>query len=232
MGPVSDRMAPPSRQPASNEAVVAAYDRLATLYDWFVAPTESGTRRRALDRLEIDADDRVLELGCGPGHALVAIARRLDGSGRVVGVDAAPRMVDRASDRASRTRWADRIEVAVGDARRLPVADDAVDVVFVEDTFELFSPAEAAAVVGECGRVLDAGGRLGVVTMERAGAERDPFIRAYEWVFEHVPGYDRLGCRPVYARRAIEAGGFIVEHEERRRRYGVWPVEILIARPD
>lgn len=220
-----------SRPAVSNDVVAATYDRIAPLYDVVVAPFAGGTRRRALDLLAVGDGDRVLEVGCGPGHALVPLARSLDASGRVVGLDAAPGMVARASDRADRSGVGDRIDTVLGDARALPVAEDAVDAVFVEDTLELFSPAEADGVLRECARVLDPDGRLVVATMERADAEDDPFVRAYEWVYEHVPGYDRVGCRPIYARRALEVAGFAVEHRERHLRAHVWPVELLLARP-
>ena len=217
--------------PASNDAVVAAYDRLAVPYDRVIAPLEAGTRRLAIDRLEVEAGERVLEVGCGPGHALVPLAERVGPDGAVIGLDAAPRMLARARRRVERSAGAGWTDLVLGDARSLPVPDDAVDVVFVEDTLELFSPEEIATVLADCVRVLDTDGRLGVVTMERAGAEDDRFVRVYEWLFEHVPGYDRIGCRPIYARRALENGGFEVTHRERRRRGYVWPTEILIARP-
>lgn len=218
-----------SRPP--NEDVVAAYDRFATLYDRVVAPLGAGTRRRALEALSVEAGDRVVELGCGPGHALLALARLVGSAGRVVGIDAAPGMVARARERVAASGLGDRVDLALGDARSLAVADAVADAVFVEDTLELFSPAEMRAVLGECRRVLGPDGRLGVVTMERADAEDDPFVRAYDWVYEHVPGYDRVGCRPVYARRAVEDAGFTVECREHHRRGGVWPVEVLVARP-
>jgi len=215
----------------SNETVVETYDRVATAYDWLVAPMQSGTRARALDALAVEPGERVLEVGCGPGHALSAFARRVGPDGRVVGLDAAPGMLARARTRTARSHAADRTDLVVGDARSLPLRDGAVDVAFVEDTLELFSPAETRVVLAELDRVLAADGRLCVVTMEREAAERDPFVRAYEWVFAHVPGYDRFGCRPVYARRALEDAGFTIESEERRRQWGVWPVEILLAHP-
>lgn len=214
-----------------NSDVVRVYDRWATWYDRFVAPMESGTRRRALESLAIDAGDRALELGCGPGRALVPLARLVGRTGRVVGLDAAPGMIARARRRVAQSGTSGRTDLVLGDARALPFADGAVDVIFVEDTLELFGPSEMRAVLDECARVLTADGRLGVVTMEREAAERDPFVRAYEWVYDRVPGYDRVGCRPVYARRSLVASGFTVDRRERRRRGHVWPVEILIAHP-
>lgn len=214
----------------TNEAVVAAYDRLAGPYDRLVAPFEAGTRRTALDALALRDGDRVLEVGCGPGHALVPLVERVGTAGQVVGLDAAAGMVQRARRRIERRRLTDRVAVVRGDARSLPVRDGVVDAVFIEDTLELFAPADLQTVLGEFARVLADDGRLGVVTMERSGAERDAFIRGYEWVYAHLPGFGRVGCRPVYAERALESAGFEVLRREHRRRGAVWPVEILVAR--
>lgn len=210
----------------SNDAVVAAYDRLATAYDWLVSPLQRGTRRRAIDLLDVVEGERVLEVGCGPGHALVAFAAEVGPTGHVVGVDAAPGMVARARRRTARSRDGPP-DVLLGDARSLPLCDTTFDVAFIEDTLELFPPDEMRTVLEELRRVLAPGGRLGVVTMERADAEADLFVRAYDWVFEHVPGYERFGCRPVYAQRAVEAAGFEVTRREHHPRAGVWPVELL-----
>lgn len=224
-------MSSPPDTAVSNDAIVETYDRLAIPYDRLIAPLEAGTRRRAIDRLCLEADERVLEIGCGPGHALEPLAGRVGPNGAVYGLDAAPGMIDRARRRTEKSAGSDRIDLLLGDARSLPLPDGCVDAVFLEDTLELFSADEIATVVAECGRVLEADGRIGVVTMERAGVDDDPFVRAYEWLYAHFPGYDRVGCRPIYARRALEAGGFEIVRRERHRRGYVWPVDILIGHP-
>ena len=53
----------------------------------------------------------------------------------------------------------------------------------------------------------------------------------YDWLFERVSGYERFGCRPIYASRTLEEEGFAIERQEHLHRARVWPVEILIARP-
>ncbi|MFB6354835.1 MAG: class I SAM-dependent methyltransferase [Halobacteriales archaeon] len=216
---------------APNEAVVATYDRFAALYDWLVSPLAAGTRDRALDGLRLDRGDRALEVGCGPGHALVGLADRVGPAGHVVGLDAAPGMLGRAERRVARAGIDAGVTLVLGDARSLPLGDGVADAALLEDTLELFGPDDRDAVLGELRRVLAADGRLAVLTMERAGAERTSFVRAYDWVFDNVPGANRVGCRPIYARRALEAAGFAVEERASLRRAGVWPVELLVARP-
>jgi len=215
----------------ANETVVETYDRIAALYDWFITPLQAGTRQRALDLLAIERGDHVVEVGCGPGHALVEFAERVGPDGKIVGLDAAASMVGRARGRAVREGVTHQIEICLGDARSLPFRENVADVAFIEDTLELFAEDDMSTVVGELERILRPDGRLCVVTMERAGAEDDLFVRAYDWLFERVPGYERFGCRPIYASRTLEEAGFVIERRERRHRAWVWPVEILIARP-
>jgi len=215
----------------SNEAVVEVYDRVAGFYDRAIAPLEAGTTRRALELLSPGPGERLLEVGCGPGRALPAFARRIGPTGRVTGLDAAPGMAARARRRAERRGAGARIDLLLGDARALPVAGGAFDVAFVEDTLELFPPAERRRVLAEIRRALTAEGRLGVVTMEREGAERSLFVRLYDRAFARLPACRRFGCRPIRAARSLREGGFEIVRRERHARGFVWPVEILVARP-
>lgn len=225
---------------AQNEEIVETYDRFASPYDRLLSPLEDSSRRHAIDALGVESGDRVLEIGCGPGHALVELARRTGPAGAVIGLDAASGMIARAVGRIDGTNGRrlrdggsdsiDWVHPILGDARTLPIRRASIDAVFIEDTLELFSVKEMEIVLEESHRVLRDGGRLGVVTMDRHGIEDEPFLRAYEWLYEHVPGSGRIGCRPVYARRAIERAGFAIERHERTRRLGVWPVDVLVGR--
>jgi demethylmenaquinone methyltransferase/2-methoxy-6-polyprenyl-1,4-benzoquinol methylase len=181
--------------------------------------------------LAIERGEHVVEVGCGPRHAVVALAERVGTEGAIVGLDAAASMANRARRRAVREGAKTHIEICLGDARSLPFRANVADIGFIEDTLELFAEDEMTTVVGELKRILRPDGRLCVVTMERAGAEDDLFVRAYDWLFEWVPGYEQFGCRPIYASRSLEGEGFELTRQERLHRAWVWPVEILIARP-
>ena len=52
----------------------------------------------AIDRLDVRSDQRILEVGCGPGVAARLIADRLDG-GVVIGIDRSATAVTRATKR-------------------------------------------------------------------------------------------------------------------------------------
>lgn len=55
----------------------------------------------------------VLDIGCGPGHYGIALAR--SGAERVTGIDFAPAMIDLARDRAANAGVSDRCKFIVGD---------------------------------------------------------------------------------------------------------------------
>jgi SAM-dependent methyltransferase len=54
----------------------------------------------ALDRLRCSVGERILDVGCGAGETVLAIARRLEGSGQVIGVDLSRPLLSRARARA------------------------------------------------------------------------------------------------------------------------------------
>lgn len=215
----------------SNRVIVATYDAIAPLYDRLLGPFHGRTCRLAIELAGIDLGDRVVELGTGPGRGAVAVADWVGPAGRVIGIDAAPGMLDRARHRIGRWGVEPWTELLVGDARSPPIRDGTVDVVWLADTLELFSQAEMEAVLRAARRMLRPDGRLVVLTMEREGKGDTPFVRAYETVWRTVPGIDRVGCRPVYARQVIETSGFDVVHERQTCRLGCWPVAIYVATP-
>ena len=69
------------------------YDRTSRWYRFVEEPFERRARTAGLDLLSARPGERVLELGCGAGGALVALARAVGPEGRVVGLDLSPGMI-------------------------------------------------------------------------------------------------------------------------------------------
>ncbi|MDV5143891.1 class I SAM-dependent methyltransferase [Streptomyces sp. SBC-4] len=119
-----------------------------------------------LDALDLEGDERVLDLGCGRGAVLTAVARRVP-KGRVTGVDIW-RSVDQsgnnqrtAADNAEREQVADRVDLVTADMRRLPLADGRFDVVVSSMAIHNITSAQGREeAVREAYRVLRPGGRL------------------------------------------------------------------------
>ena len=98
------------------------------------------------------ADDRFLDVGCGPGAALEnAAATGAD----VAGVDPSSSMVERASRRVPNA------EVRVGSAEELPFPDDHFTVVANVASFHHWADRDAG--LREILRVLAPGGRLHIM---------------------------------------------------------------------
>ena len=63
-----------------------------------------------LDALGLRPGHRVLEVGCGGGSLLAAAAARVGPTGRVVGIDGDPRLVEAAKRRVAHLPWVDVVQ--------------------------------------------------------------------------------------------------------------------------
>jgi trans-aconitate 2-methyltransferase len=84
-----------------------------------------------LERLALRGDETVLDAGCGSGRVTRLVAERLP-SGRVIGIDASPAMIEEA--RSNLAGLGDRVELRVANLTELELPDP-VDAVFSNATF-------------------------------------------------------------------------------------------------
>jgi ubiquinone/menaquinone biosynthesis C-methylase UbiE len=102
----------------------------------------------------VPAPRRVLDVGCGTGYVLRGLAARLPLASEFLGVDPAPKMIE-----VARSSSADqRLNFVLGTAERLPVAEDAYDLVVSTTSFNHWT--DQAAGIRDCARVLAPGGTL------------------------------------------------------------------------
>jgi SAM-dependent methyltransferase len=136
---------------------------------WYSKVRKLRARERFLNLIPWRGDEVVLDVGCGRGLLLVGAARRLK-TGRAVGVDIwqgqdlSGNRPEATLGNARREGVADRVEVKDGDARRLPFADAAFDVVV--SGLALHNIPDAAGreqAVREIARVLKPGGHVALV---------------------------------------------------------------------
>lgn len=105
----------------------------------------------------IEAGATVLDLGCGAGTDLLIAAQMTGPSGRAIGIDLTPSMVERARVGAAEMGLTN-VEVHEGLIERLPLEDESVDVVISNGVIDLVPDKDA--VFGEIKRVLKPGGRM------------------------------------------------------------------------
>ena len=212
-------------RPGSVDPTRAFYDRISHLYDAIADAAEHTARERGQDVLDVGADERVLEIGFGPGRALIAFARIVGPVGAVVGLDLSPGMTAEAGRRIDAAGLSDTIDLVVGDARSLPFDAHSFDAAFLSFTLELFSDADIPTVLHELRRVLRPGGRLAIVHMAST-VRHGRMERVYEWVHRHFPHF--VDCRPIVAAEALREAGFRVVSVEEARVCGL-PVGIALA---
>ena len=101
--------------------------------------------------------DVVLDLGSGAGFDCFLAAPRVGPTGRVIGVDMTPEMLEKARANAAKSGTRN-VEFRLGEIEHLPVADNSVDVVISNCVINL-SP-DKPRVFAEAFRVLRPGSRL------------------------------------------------------------------------
>jgi SAM-dependent methyltransferase len=101
----------------------------------------------------------VVDLGCGGGLDVLLAAGKVGPSGRVIGIDMTPEMLDRARANAAR-QGATNVEFHQTTIDKLPLADGSVDCVISNCVVNL--APDKPAVFREMARVLKPGGRVAV----------------------------------------------------------------------
>ena len=105
----------------------------------------------------VEPDEVVLDLGCGAGTDLLIAAQMAGPSGRAIGVDMTPAMLDRARQSADAMGLAN-VELHESLIETLPLPDASVDAVISNGVIDLI--VDKKAVFAEIDRVLKPGGRL------------------------------------------------------------------------
>lgn len=137
-----------------------SFDRASRTYD-AAAVVQSEIRARLLERLDIVRlePQAILDLGAGTGQASRALKQRYR-SAEVIALDLSPGML-READRQQ--RFLRRFRQVAGDAHRLPLKDQSVDLVFGNLLLEWCHDPDA--VFREIRRVLKPHGLLTFTTL-------------------------------------------------------------------
>jgi ubiquinone/menaquinone biosynthesis C-methylase UbiE len=85
--------------------------------------------RSVVERLDIQPDDLVLEIGCGHGVAATLVCERL-GGGRLTAIDRSPKMIEAATRRNAAYVEAGKAEFLVADLEDLDLGDRRFDKIF------------------------------------------------------------------------------------------------------
>jgi ubiquinone/menaquinone biosynthesis C-methylase UbiE len=124
----------------------------------YLTPDVVAQRARALDALALARNERVVDLGCGPGLLALEMAHRVGMQGEVQGVDASASMIALAARRCYGKSW---VQLAQGDVSRLPYPDMRFDAAVCTQVYEYVSDIDRA--LSELHRILRPGGRAVIV---------------------------------------------------------------------
>ena len=157
-------------------------------------------RDRIFDSIPWRGDEQVLDVGCGRGMMLIAAAKRLD-AGKATGIDLW-RSVDQSGNSLEATRRnvelegvAQRVDLKDGDARALPFADGAFDLVMSSFVVHnMHDRGDRQKALSEMLRVLKSGGWLAMMDI-RNGPEYLTFLR------EQGLSELRTWWRPLFVQR-------------------------------
>lgn len=101
--------------------------------------------------------ERVLDLGSGAGFDCFLAAKKVGKTGKVIGVDMTPEMLDKARANAKKGKYTN-VEFRLGEIENLPVADNSVDIIISNCVINL--APNKKRVFEEAFRVLAPRGRL------------------------------------------------------------------------
>jgi SAM-dependent methyltransferase len=141
----------------------------AELFGARLYPEASGIPQAAVDAslgcgnpvsvADLRPGETVLDLGSGGGLDVLLSARRVGPTGRAIGLDATPEMLELARSNAVEA-GADNVEFVLGGIEEIPLPDQSVDVVISNCVIALSHRKDA--VFSEIARVLRPGGRMGI----------------------------------------------------------------------
>jgi ubiquinone/menaquinone biosynthesis C-methylase UbiE len=115
--------------------------------------------KTTLDRIGLQAGERVLEVGPGPGRLLIPAANRVSPGGEVVGLDIQPGMVKRLKVRAAQA-GVSNLTAVQGDATQPHFPPQHFDVIYMCTVLGEIPDREAA--LRQCYMAIRPGGRLSI----------------------------------------------------------------------
>jgi phosphatidylethanolamine/phosphatidyl-N-methylethanolamine N-methyltransferase len=136
------------------EQVQVAYSRWSKVYDWTFGPLLSGARRRAVEMLDLQAGEHVLEVGVGTGLSLFLVPPGC----RMTGVDFSRDMLEKALPRLRDRRLRCEAALVEADGASLPFAEGTFDAAIAP--FVVSAAPDPVALMQDMLRVCRPGARL------------------------------------------------------------------------
>lgn len=170
-------------------AIAGRYDRANTILS---AGVHHRWRRAAVRWSGAGPGDRVLDCATGTGDLAIAFRKAVGESGRVVGTDFVPEMLERARAKT------EAVVFELADVTALPYPDGSFDISSI--AFGIRNVGDVRKGIAEMARVVRSGGRMVVLEF---GRPRSRFVRLlYDWYRSTV--LPRLGGMVTRRREAYQ----------------------------
>jgi ubiquinone/menaquinone biosynthesis C-methylase UbiE len=189
--------------------LVADYRTMAERYD--ALRSMEPCARRLVELAAIPPGAQVLDIATGTGWVALAAAERVGPTGRVLGVDQSPEMLARAQKKVTAAGLSN-IEFRAGDAARLDLKDEWVDVVLCASALWLLP--DMLAALKEWHRVLKPGGQVafsgqGSTLLQPLLDLWDARVRHYGVSVPPPSQNQRLLAATETCRRLLHEAGFV-----------------------
>lgn len=158
--------------------IAPTYDRLNHIFSFSIDRLWRGRVVRLVRRMK---PQRIMDLATGTGDLAIKMAKRIP-KAHIMGVDLSENMLAVAADKVRRKGLDDHIALYQGEAERLDVGDDVLDVVTIAFGVRNFGDIDGS--LREIARALQKGGHLVILEFS---TPRNPIVRhLYRLYSNHV----------------------------------------------
>jgi len=183
----------------TDEKTKKYYAWRASNYD-ALAEWEEPFHVEAVQLANAQKGQHVLVVACGTGRGMIELAEAVGPTGRVDAMDLSEEMIEQARVKSEGLGMNDRIFFKQGNAKKLPYADHAFDIVYNGYMLDLIPFDSFEPVLKEMKRVLKPGGRLVLLNMSKPDEKKTFYEGIYKW--------SGIPCRPVLMAPFLERLGF------------------------
>ena len=147
---------------SDQDKVSSRYDFWTPFYDIIDnIPVISGPQKRwkrsAVEALDLDGSEKILDIGTGTGEILPWIAEQIE-SGTVIGTDISKKMIERTRNKIEKKDLNEKVKVVYDDIQNSRFPDDHFDRIIA--TFTFTTVPDPRKTAEECKRLLKKDGKM------------------------------------------------------------------------